>query len=77
MLSLYTNSLWGQLPNNIKIRLIDESGKTVDPQQIREVDYLSRFINKCVVNKVIQKMLGDKRSGIVEVYQDKVLVKES
>lgn len=77
MLNLYANSIWGRLPNNIKIRLIDESGNFIDPLQIKEVDYLSRFINKCVVNKVFQKMIADKRSGVIEVYQDKVLVKEN
>lgn len=77
MLSLSANSSWGHLPANIKIRLIDESGNFIDPLQIKEVDYLSRFINKCVVNKVFQKMLADKRSGVIEVYQDKVLVKEN
>lgn len=77
MLSLSANSGWGHLPANIKIRLIDESGNFIDPLQIKEVDYLSRFINKCVVNKVFQKMVADKRSGVIEVYQDKVLVKEN
>ncbi|GGA98844.1 hypothetical protein [Puia dinghuensis] len=77
--SLFANStsFWGHLPSNIKIRLIDESGNFIDPHQIKEVDYLSRFINKCVVNKVFQKMMADKRSGVIEVYQDKVLVKEN
>ncbi|HLZ85684.1 MAG TPA: hypothetical protein VKQ52_00535 [Puia sp.] len=77
MLNLYLNSLWGHLPSNIKIRLIDESGNFIDPLQVKEVDYLSRFINKCVVNKVYQKMLADRRSGVIEVYNDKVVVKEN
>ena len=78
-LNLTALNLWGHLSlnNNIKILLIDEQGKNVDPLQIKEVDYLSRFINKCVVNKVYQKMIADKRSGVIEVYQDKVLVKEN
>ena len=62
---------------NISIRLIDESGNRIDPLQIKEVDYLSRFINKCVVNKVFRQMLADKRTGVIEVYKDKVLVKEN
>jgi hypothetical protein len=41
------------------------------------VDYLSRFQNKCVVNKVYHQMLADKRSGIIEVYQDKIVVKDN
>lgn len=76
-LNLTALNLWGHLSNNIKIRLIDEQGRNVDPVQIKEVDYLSRFINKCVVNKVYQNMIADKRSGIIEVYQDKVVVKEN
>ena len=77
MLNLFTNAFWSHLPSNIKIRLIDESGNFVDPIQINEIDYLSRFINKCVVNKVYQKMLADNRSGVIEVYNDKVLVKDN
>ena len=77
MLNLYSNAIWGHLPQNIQIRLIDETGNFIDPQQIKEVDYLSRFMNKCVVNKIFQKMLADKRSGVIEVYQDKVLVKDN
>ena len=77
MLNLYLNSLWGHLPSNIKIRLIDETGSFVDPLQVKEVDYLSRFVNKCVVNKVFQNMMADKRSGVIEVYHDKVVVKEN
>ncbi len=70
MLNLYAN-------RNIQIHLIDELGNRLDPQQIREVDYLSRFMNKCVVNKVFEKMLADNRSGVIEVYSDKVLVKDN
>jgi len=77
MLNLYTNAFWNHLPSNIKIRLIDESGNRIDPFQINEVDYLSRFINKCVVNKVFQKMMADNRSGVIEVYNDKVVVKDN
>ena len=77
MLNLYTNAFWSHLPSNIKIQLVDESGNRIDPFQINEVDYLSRFINKCVVNKIFQKMMADKRSGVIEVYNDKVVVKDN
>jgi len=77
MLNLYTSALWNHLPSNIKIRLIDESGNRLDPFQVNEVDYLSRFINKCVVNKVLQRMVASKASGVIEVYNDKVLVKDN
>jgi hypothetical protein len=70
-------ALWSQLVPNIKVRLIDESGNFIDPAHVNEVDYLSRFINKCVVNKIYQRMVADNRSGIIEVYNDKVLVKEN
>ena len=69
--------LWGHLPHNIQIRLIDESGNFIDPLQIKEVDYLSRFQNKCVVNKVYHQMLADNRSGIIEVYSDKIVIKDN
>ena len=72
-----TTALWGHLPSNIKIRLIDEHGNLIDPVQLKEADYLSRFQNKCVVNKVYHQMLADKRSGVIEVYQDKVIVREN
>jgi hypothetical protein len=77
MINLNTTALWGHLPHNIKIRLIDESGNLIDPLHIKEVDYLSRFQNKCVVNKVYNQMLADNRSGVIEVYQDKIVVKEN
>ena len=77
MSNLYTTALWGHLPANIKIRLIDESGNLIDPLQLNEVDYLSRFQNKCVVNKVYHQMLADNRSGIIEVYQDKIVVRDN
>lgn len=72
-----TMQTWGHLPHNIKIRLVDESGNFIDPLQIKEVDYLSRFQNKCVVNKVYHQMLADNRSGIIEVYQDKIVVRDN
>lgn len=72
-----TTMTWGHLPHNIKIRLVDEAGNFIDPLQIKEVDYLSRFQNKCVVNKVYNQMLADNRSGIIEVYQDKVIIKDN
>jgi hypothetical protein len=77
MLNLNTVALWGHVPSNIKIRLIDEHGNFIDPLQLKEVDYLSRFQNKCVVNKVYNQMLADNRSGVIEVYQDKVVVREN
>jgi hypothetical protein len=77
MSNLNTTALWGHLPTNIKIRLIDESGNLIDPLQLKEVDYLSRFQNKCVVNKVYHQMLADNRSGIIEVYQDKIVVRDN
>jgi hypothetical protein len=77
MLNLYTNAFWNQLPSTIKIRLVDESGNSLDPHQVNEVDYLSRFINKCVVNKVLQRMLASNQKGVIEVYNDKVLVKDN
>ncbi|MBS1663483.1 MAG: hypothetical protein JST68_20745 [Bacteroidetes bacterium] len=70
-------SFWGQLAHNIKIRLVDETGRFVDPLQLKEIDYLARFQNKAVVNKVYNQMLADKRSGVIEVYQDKIVVKEN
>jgi hypothetical protein len=77
MSNLNITALWGHLPANIKIRLIDESGNLIDPLQLNEVDYLSRFQNKCVVNKVYHQMLADNRSGIIEVYQDKIVVRDN
>jgi hypothetical protein len=77
MLNLNTSALWGHLPPHIKIRLIDEHGNFIDPFQLKEVDYLSRFQNKCVVNKVYHQMLADNRSGVIEVYQDKVVVRDN
>jgi hypothetical protein len=77
MLNLNTSALWGHLPSNIKIRLIDEQGNFLDPLLLNEVDYLARFQNKCVVNKVYHQMLADNRSGVIEVYQDKVVIKEN
>jgi hypothetical protein len=77
MLNLNTTSLWGHLPSNIKIQLIDESGKLIDPHHLNEIDYLSRFQNKCVVNKVYHQMLADNRSGVIEVYQDKIVVRDN
>jgi hypothetical protein len=77
MSNLNTTALWGHLPANIKIRLIDETGNLIDPLQLKEVEYLSRFQNKCVVNKVYNQMLADNRSGIIEVYHDKIVVRDN
>lgn len=62
---------------NISIQLIDEFGNRIDPLQIREIDYLSRFIHKCVVGKIIRQMQADRRSGVIEVYPDKVMIREN
>jgi hypothetical protein len=70
-------SHWAHSPMNIRIKCIDESGNTFDPLQLNEVDYLSRFLNKCVVNKVYNQMVADNRSGIIEVYHDKIVVKDN
>lgn len=67
----------GQQNANIRIALIDETGNCIDPTHINEVDYLARFQNKCVVNKVYHQMIADKRSGVIEVYQDKIIVKDN
>jgi hypothetical protein len=77
MLNLNTAAIWGHLASNIKIRLIDEQGNFIDPRQLKEVDYLARFMNKCVVSKVYRQMLADNRSGVIEVYQDRVVVKDN
>jgi hypothetical protein len=77
MFNLNTTALWGHLSTNIKIRLIDESGNLIDPLQLKEVDYLARFQNKCVVHKVYHQMLADNRSGVIEVYQDRVVVRDN
>ncbi|HEX4851581.1 MAG TPA: hypothetical protein VFV08_12275 [Puia sp.] len=65
------------LPVNIRIELVDESGKHYHPHEVNPVDYLSRFLNKCVVNKVCREMIARKKAGIIEVYQDKIVVKEN
>ena len=66
-----------QPPFDIRIKLVDEQGNHVDPLHLKEVEYLSRFQNKCVVNKVYHQMIAEQRSGIIEVYQDKIVVKEN
>jgi hypothetical protein len=76
------NNLWqstqtASSPFNIRIELVDEQGNYVDPHHLKEVEYLSRFQNKCVVNKVYHQMIADQRSGTIEVYQDKIVVKEN
>ena len=65
------------MPNNIKVELVDELGNRLDPQQVKPLDYLSRFLNKCVVNKIFNQMVADRRSGTIEVYQDKVVIREN
>jgi hypothetical protein len=77
MFNTHTSSQAAHLPANIRIELVDETGKYVDPLQLKEVDYLSRFQNKSVVKKVYHQMVSDNRSGIIEVYQDKIVIKEN
>ena len=77
MLNLYSFHQQPSFPSNIRVEWIDESGNQVDPRQLNEVDYMARFLNKCVVNKVYSEMIADRRSGIIEVYQDKIVVKEN
>jgi len=62
---------------NIRIELVDETGNHINPNHVSPVEYLSRFLNKCVVNKVYQKMVAAGRSGTILVYQDKIEVKEA
>jgi hypothetical protein len=66
-----------QSPFNIRIELVDEKGNHVDPQHLKEVEYLSRFQNKAVVNKVYNQMIANQQSGIIQVYQDKIVVREN
>lgn len=61
----------------IRIELVDEKGNRLDPREISPLDYLSRFLNKCVVNKVYRDMIACKKTGTIEVYQDKIVVKEN
>lgn len=78
MFNLYTSvHASNQASQNIRIELVDEKGNRLDPHHIKEVDYLSRFQNKAVVNKVYHKMVADNRSGTIEVYQDKILIREN
>jgi hypothetical protein len=77
MFNLHMPSQSPHLQSNIRIELVDETGKYVDPLQLKEVDYLSRFQNKSVVRKVYSQMVSDNKSGIIEVYQDKIVIKEN
>ena len=61
----------------IRIELVDEKGNRLDPREISPLDYLSRFLNQCVVNKVYRDMIARKKTGTIEVYQDKIVVKEN
>jgi hypothetical protein len=73
------NSFWQSLQAtlNIRVRLVDEFGNHIDPLQMREVDYLSRFPHKSVVSKVLRQMVADHRTGTVEIHQDRIEVKEN
>jgi hypothetical protein len=64
-------------PLGIRIELVDESGNHLDPREITPLDYLSRFLHKCVVNKVYRDMIARKKTGTIEVYQDKIIIKEN
>jgi hypothetical protein len=77
MMNVHTYWQASNQASNIRIELIDEQGNRCDPHHINEVDYLSRFQNKAVVNKVYSKMIADNRTGTIEVYQDKILIREN
>ena len=77
MAALYAHMQFLSLPGNLKIELVDELGNHFDPREVKEVDYLAKFLNKCVVNKVCKEMIAKKRAGTIEVYQDKIIVKEN
>jgi hypothetical protein len=72
------NSFWQNLQTtlNIRVRLVDEFGNQIDPLQMREVDYLSRFPHISVVNKVLKQLIADHRTRNVEIHQDRIIVKE-
>ncbi|PWT71883.1 MAG: hypothetical protein C5B59_16945 [Bacteroidetes bacterium] len=76
-MSLQVFNQFQPLPINIRIELVDESGKHYLPHEVNPVDYLSRFLNKCVVNKVCREMIARKKAGVIEVYQDRIIVKEN
>ena len=61
---------------NIRIELVDERGKHINPSHVSPVEYLARFLNKCVVNKVYQKMAAAGKSGTILVYNDRLEVRE-
>jgi hypothetical protein len=64
-------------PSNIKIELVDEAGNHLDPKEIQSLEYLSKFQNPCVVNKICRDMVAENRTGTVEVYQDKIVVRDN
>ena len=76
---LQFNNPWqsSPVPYNIKVELVDEMGNHIDPQHVKEIEYLSKYQNKCVVNKVYLQMVADRRSGVIEVYHDKIVVKDN
>jgi hypothetical protein len=77
MINLLSVTQFLRLPFNIKIQLVDESGQRLDPKEVKNFEYLSRFQHKCVVNKVCRDMIADRKAGTIEVYQDKIIVKEN
>jgi len=76
---LHFNNHWqsSPVPYNIKVELVDEMGNHIDPQHVKEIEYLSKFQHKSVVNKVYLQMVADRRSGVIEVYHDKIVVKDN
>jgi len=77
MIYLQTITQFALLPLSIKIQLVDESGQRLDPKEVKSLEYLSKFQNKCVVNKICRDMIADRKTGTIEVYQDKVVIKEN
>jgi len=61
---------------DIRIELVDERGNHINPNHVSPVEYLARFLNKCVVNKVYQKMVAAGKSGTILVYNDRLEVRE-
>lgn len=77
MLNSNTLPRFMQLPQNIQIEWIDESGNSIDANQLNEVEYLSRFLNKWVVKKFCTNMIADRRSGTIQVFHDRIQLLEN
>ena len=65
------------LSQNIKVEWIDESGNSINANELNEVEYLSRFQNKWVVRKICTNMIADHRSGTIQVFQDRIQIREN